>query len=102
MDSRVTADKTVYSNVTIMSCFIGGGGGGNPPPPPFFFFFLLCLGNVDGFLQSTAHMNEVPFGKNYQFSDYIPIQVRVRSVFDNTAKLHMFVQVLHKLRQSIR
>ena len=94
----VTADKTVYSNVTIMSCFIGG----DPPPPPFFFFFLLCLGNVDGFLQSTAHMNEVPFGKNYQFSDYISIQVTASSVFNNTAKLHMSVQVLHKLRQSIR
>ena len=78
----VTADKTVYSNVTMMSCFIGGGGG-NPPPTPFFFFFLLCLGNLDGFLQSTVHMNEVPFGKNYQFSDYITIQVTASSVFNH-------------------
>ena len=89
----VTADKTVYSNVTIMSCFIGGG---TPPPPPFFFFFLLFLGNLDGFLQSIAYMNEVPFGRNYQFSDYITLQVIVSSVFNNTAKLHMSIQLLHK------
>merc|ERR1712215_343936 len=93
----VTADKTVYSNVTIMSCFIGGGARAPPPPPPlFFFFFLLFLGNLDGFLQSIAYMNEVPFGRNYQFSDYITLQVTVSSVFNNTAKLHI------KLRQSMR
>ena len=59
--------------------FYRGGG----TPPLFFFFFLLCLGNVDGFLQSTVHMNEVPFGKNYQFSDYITIQVTASSVFNH-------------------
>ena len=64
--------------------------------------FWALFSNLDGFLQSIAHMNEVPFGRNYQFSDYITLQVTVSSVFNNTAKLHMSVQLLHKTPNNVR
>ena len=58
--------------------------------------FWALFGNLDGFLQSIAHMNEVPFGRKSQFIDYITLQVTVSSVFNNIAKLHMSVQLFHK------
>ena len=64
--------------------------------------FWALFSNLDGFLQSIAHMNEVPFGRNCQFSDYITLQVTVSSVFNNSAKLHMSVQLFHKTPNNVR
>ena len=51
----------------------------------FWFVRLVRLfSNLNGFLQSIAHMND------------ITLQVAVSSVFNNTAKLHMSVQLFHK------
>ena len=52
--------------------------------------FWALFSNLEGFLQSIAHMND------------ITLQVAVSSVFNNTAKLHMSVQLLHKTPNNVR
>ena len=63
--------------------------------------FWALFSNLDGFLQSIAHMNGMPFGRNCQFSGYITLQVTVSSVFNNTAKLHVSVQLLHNTPNNV-
>ena len=63
--------------------------------------FWALFSNLDGFLQSIAHMSWMPFGRNCQFSDYITLQVTVSSVFNNTAKLHMSVQLLNNTPNNV-
>ena len=63
--------------------------------------FWALFSNLDGFLQSIAHMNGMPFGRNCQFSGYITLQVTVSSVFNNTAKLHVSVQLLHNTPSNV-
>ena len=57
----------------------------------FWFVRLVRLfSNLDGFLQSIAHMND------------ITLQVAVSSVFNNTVKLHKSVQLFHKNPKNVR
>ena len=63
--------------------------------------FWALFSNLDGFLQFIPHMNGMPFGRNCQFSDYITLQVTVSSVFNNTAKLQMSVQLLNNTPNNV-
>merc|ERR1711895_80181 len=63
--------------------------------------FWALFSIMDGFLQSIAHMNGIPFGRKCQFSGNITLQVSVSSVFNNTAKLHVSVQLLHNTPSNV-